>query len=136
MAGLGATRDFHHGLLVVGVLVVIGLPIDVAAQSPFDGWREPVVVELELAGGKDGERPRALSRGRIRLEPRESFTIEIDPFDQRGRRFPRDRFRIGVELGRECDGRVSVSETRGGDLRFSAGRSRGAVARRCMYRAT
>ncbi|MCH7749111.1 MAG: DUF4214 domain-containing protein [Acidobacteria bacterium] len=118
-------RSHARELLVVGVLVMIGLPGDAAAQSPFDGWREPVVVELELVGGQDGERPRALRRGRIRLEPRESFTIEIDPFDQRGRRFPRDRFRIGVELDRECDGRVSVKETRGGDLRFSAGRSRG-----------
>ena len=113
-----------RGLLVVGVLL-IALPGDAAGQSPFDGWREPVVVELELVGGKDAARPRALNRGRIRLGPRESFTIEIDPFDQLGRRFPRDRFRISVALDRECDGRVSVAETRGGDLRFSAGRSRG-----------
>ncbi len=73
----------------------------------------------------DGARPRTLNWGRIRLGPRESFTIEIDPFDQRGRRFPSDRFRIGVALDRECDGRMSVAETCGGDLRFSAGRSRG-----------
>ena len=105
-------------------MLLIALPGDAAGQSPFDGWREPVVVELELVGGKDGARPRALNRGRIRLGPRESFTIEIDPFDQLGRRFPRDRFRIGVELDRECAGRVSVRETREGDLRFSAGRSR------------
>ena len=117
-------RSRTRGLLVVGVLL-IALPGDAAGQSPFDGWREPVVVELELVGGKDGARPRALNRGRIRPGPRESFTIEIDPFDQRGRRFPRDRFRIGVALDRDCDGRVSVAETRGGDLRFSAGRSRG-----------
>ena len=110
---------------VVGVLLVIGLPGSAVAQSPFDNWRAPVVVELELAGGKDGERLRTLSRGRIRLGPRELFTIEIEPFDQRGRPFPRDRFRIGVELDRGCDGRVSVTETRGGDLQFSAGRSRG-----------
>ena len=116
-------RSRTRGLLV-GVLL-IALPGDAAAQSPFDGWRQPVVVELELVGGKDGARPRALNRGRIRLGPRESFTIEIDPFDQRGLRFPRDRFQIGVALDRECNGRVSVAETRGGDLRFSAGRSRG-----------
>ncbi len=116
-------RSRTRGLLVGGLL--IALPGDAAAQSPFDGWRQPVVVELELVGGKDGARPRALNSGPIRLGPRESFTIEIDPFDQRGRRFPRDRFRIGVALDRECHGRVSVAETRGGDLRFSAGRSRG-----------
>ena len=120
-----AQRPHVCGPAVVGVLLVIGLPGDAAAQSPFDNWREPVVVELELAGGKDGERLRALGRGRIGLAPRESFTIEIEPFDQRGRRFPRDRFQIGVELDRGCDGRVSVRETRGGDLQFSAGRSRG-----------
>ena len=119
-----AIRSHPRGLLVVGVLL-IGLPGDAAAQSPFDDWQEPVLVELELAGGKDGERPRALNRGRIRLGPRESFTIEVDPFDQRGRRFPRDRFRIGVELDRECDGRVSVRETGGDDVQFSAGRNRG-----------
>ncbi|MCH7748056.1 MAG: hypothetical protein IH939_08155, partial [Acidobacteria bacterium] len=56
-------RSHACELLVVGVLVMIGLPGDAAAQSPFDGWREPVVVELELVGGKDGERPRALRRG-------------------------------------------------------------------------
>ncbi len=120
-----AIRSHARGLLVVGVLLVIGLPADAAAQSPFDDWRHPVVVELELAGGKDGEQLRALSRERVRLGPRESFTIDVEPFDQRGRRFPSDRFRIGVELDRECDGRVSVTETRVGDLRFSAGRSRG-----------
>ena len=120
-----AIRSHARGLLVVGVLRVIGLPTDAAAQSPFDDWRDPVVVELELAGAKDGERLRALNIGRIQLVLRESFTIEVDPFDQRGRRFPRDRFLLGVELGRECDGRVSVTESHGGDLRFSAGRSRG-----------
>lgn len=129
-------RSHARELLVVGVLVMIGLPGDAAAQSPFDGWREPVVVELELVGGKDGERPRALRRGRIRLEPRESFTIEIDPFDQRGRRFPRDRFRIGVELDRECDGRVSVKETRGATCGSAPGGAGAAAARCCMYRAT
>ena len=32
---------------------------------------------------------------------------------------------MGVELGRDCEGRLSVSETRAGDLRFTAGRDRG-----------
>jgi hypothetical protein len=107
------------------VLFMAGAASDAVAQSPFDGWRDPVVVELEVAGGKDGERLRTLGGGRIQLGPRERFTIEIDPFDQRGRRFPSERFQIGVELGRECDGRVSVTDTRSGDLRFSAGQSRG-----------
>ena len=112
------------GLASCGMLIA-GAPRDANAQSPFDGWREPVVVELEVAGGKDGERLRALGGRRIQLGPRERFTIEIDPFDQRGRRFPRERFQLGVELDRECDGRVSVSDTGSANLRFSAGRSRG-----------
>ena len=121
-----STRAHARRLAIVGgLLLVTGLPRDTAAQSPFDGWVEPVVVEVELAGGKDGERLRPLSRGRIQLGPRESFTVEIDAFDQRGRRFPRERLHMGVETDRECDGRVSVSETGPGDLRFSAGRNRG-----------
>ncbi len=44
-----AIRSPTRGLLVVGVLL-IALPRDAAPQSPFDGWREPVVVELELVG--------------------------------------------------------------------------------------
>ncbi len=93
------------GLASCGMLIA-GAPRDANAQSPFDGWREPVVVELEVAGGKDGERLRALGGRRIQLGPRE-------------------RFQLGVELDRECDGRVSVSDTGSGNLRFSAGRSRG-----------
>ena len=107
------------------LLLVASAAPNAWAQTPFDGWLQPVVVELEVVGGKDGERLRAIGGGRIQLGPRERFTVEIDPFDQRGRRFPRERFQLGVELGRECDGRVSVSDTGAGDLRFSAGRSRG-----------
>ena len=119
-------RPYIRGLtLVVGWLLVGGGPEHAAAQSPFDDWREPVVVELKMAGGKDGETLRPLGRGRIRLGPRESFAIEIDPFDQSGRRFPRDRFQIGIELHRECDGRVTVAGTSGADVRFSAGTNRG-----------
>ena len=66
-----------------------------------------------------------LGRGRIELGPRESFTIEVEPYDQRGRRFQADRFQMGVELSRDCDGRLSMSETRSGDLQFTAGRDRG-----------
>lgn len=95
------------------------------AQDVFDRWREPVVVELELAGATEGDRLRTLDRGRIALRPRESFTVEYEPLDQRGRRFPLDRFEIGVELGRDCSGRISMSETRSGDLIFRASRNPG-----------
>ena len=100
-------RRPHHriGQLLTLVSSVVG-PISVAppasAQSPFDGWREPVVVELEVVGATDGERFRPLGRGPIELGPRESFTIPFEPYDQRGRRFPPDRFQMGVELGRDC----------------------------------
>ena len=123
-------RRRHHAIgslpmLVSSALVVLSWAPVARAQGPFDGWREPVVVEVELAGARDGERPRTLGRGRIELGPRESFTIAYEAYDQDGRRFPRDRFQMGVELGRDCEGRLSLSETRSGDLRFTAGRDRG-----------
>jgi hypothetical protein len=114
--------------VLVGVscaVLMAGTAVGSAAQTPFDDWREPVVVELDLVGGKDGEQLRQLRRGRITLGPNETFIIEVDPFDQRGRRFPRERFQVGVELERGCEGRVRLSETGSGDLRFEAGRSRG-----------
>ncbi len=111
--------------LVVGALTGLSVATPATAQGPFDDWREPVVVELELTGALNGARPQELRRDRIELGPRESFTVQVDPYDQRGRRFPRDRFQMGVELQPECDGRVSLSETYSGDLEFTAGRSRG-----------
>lgn len=110
---------------VAGVLLAVGLPREGRAQSVFDDWREPVVVELDVSGAKEGERPRAVDSGRIQLGPTESFTIQAEPLDQRGRRFPRDRFQMGVELDRRCHNRLSVSDTDKGAFRFSAGRSRG-----------
>ena len=83
------------------------------------------MVELEVVGARDGERFRPLGPGRIELGPRESFTIVFEPYDQRGRRFPPDRFQMGVELGRDRAGRLSISETKSDDLQFTAGRDRG-----------
>jgi hypothetical protein len=111
--------------VVAGLLLVMSATDHAAAQGPFDGWRQPVVVELELAGGTRGQQLRALGGRRIEMGPGESFTVEVDAFDQRGRRFPRERFQMGVELDRACDGRLSVSDTQSGDLEFRAGRSRG-----------
>lgn len=111
--------------LLFGAMVGLSVATPATAQGPFDDWQEPVVVELSLTGAVNGERARDLSRGRIELGPRDSFAVQIDPYDQRGRRFPRDRFQIGVELPRECDGRISFSENYSGDLEFTAGRSRG-----------
>jgi hypothetical protein len=111
--------------LLFGAIVGLSVAAPATAQGPFNDWREPVVVELSLTGGVNGERARDLRRGRIELGPRDSFAVQIDPYDQRGRRFPPDRFQIGVELQRECDGRISFSETYSGDLEFTTGRSRG-----------
>lgn len=57
-------------MLVSSALVVLSWAPAAGAQGPFDGWREPVVVEVELAGARDGERPRTLGRGQIELGPR------------------------------------------------------------------
>ena len=123
-------RPTHHRIgqippLIWSVLVALSLTPPAAAQGLFDGWREPVVIELEVVGARDGERLRPLGRGRIELGPRESFTGAFEPYDQHGRRFPPDRFQMGVELGRDCAGRLSISETRSGDLQFTADRDRG-----------
>ena len=84
--------------LIFAGLIGLSVATPATAQGPFDDWREPVVVELELAGALNGERPRELRRGRIELGPRESFTVQVDPYDQRGRRFQTDRFQTRVGL--------------------------------------
>ena len=91
------------------------------------GGDEPIVSALELYGTLEGDRARDLDPGReIELTPQQSLTIEAEPRDQYGRRFPTDRFHMGAELGRDCRGVLSVSERSAGELRFTAGRERGA----------
>lgn len=91
------------------------------------GGDEPIVSALELYGTLEGDRARDLDPGRgIELTPQQSLTIEAEPRDQYGRRFPTDRFHMGAELGRGCRGVLSVSERSAGELRFTAGRERGA----------
>ena len=112
-------------VVAVGFWSVVGHPAAAPAQLRGSG-NEPVVTALDLYAARDGERAGGLNPGRtIRLAPRESIAIEADPIDQHGRRFPRDRFRMGAELGRNCRGVVSVSATSSGDLQFTAGRERG-----------
>ena len=110
---------------LTGCALLTGLAATAAAQIPVDEWQNPVVVELDLVGGRDGDRLHQLRGNRITLGTNDTFIIEIDPYDQRGRPFPRDRFDVGVELDRQCDGRLEVTRPGGGDLRFRAGRSRG-----------
>ena len=110
-------------VLAVGTLLVA--PTLTAAQVTGSG-NEPIVTELELYGALEGERSQRLDPRRdIRLAPRQSITIEVEPRDQYGRRFPRERFRIEAELDRSCRGVLSVSEIDDGGLQFSAGRERG-----------
>lgn len=91
------------------------------------GGDEPIVSALELYGTLEGDRARDLDPGRgIELTPQQSLTIEAEPRDQYGRRFPTDRFHMGAELGRDCRGVLSVSERSAGELQFTAGRERGA----------
>ena len=39
---------------IPAALVILSVAPYAAAQGTFDSWREPVVVELELAGAKNG----------------------------------------------------------------------------------
>ena len=120
-------RTWAVGLLPVVTVVALALETSTAAraQERFEDWRDPLVVELELLGAMNDDRLRTLRGERIRLGPDESFTLEADPYDQRGRRFPRDRFELGVEPDRRCDGVLSVSDDGRGALTFYPGRRRG-----------
>ena len=112
-------------LAAMGMVVVLATPTIAQAQITSSG-NEPIVTELEIYGSLEGERSQRLDPRRdIRLAPRQTITIEAEPIDQYGRRFPRERFRIEAELARGCSRVLSVSETYDGGLEFSAGRERG-----------
>ena len=115
----------RKGRRVVLAVALLSLPSLVGAQARFGDWREPVVVELELYGAKNDERLRELGRADIELGPGESFTVEAEPFDQDGRRFPGERFQLGVELDRRCGGRLLVTDEGADGLTFRPGRGRG-----------
>ncbi|MEE2637077.1 MAG: DUF4214 domain-containing protein [Acidobacteriota bacterium] len=111
--------------ILIGVQIALSLPHLAGAQTVFDDWQEPVVVELGLMGARNGQRPRRLEQGRIELGPDEQFVLSADPLDQRGRRFPANRFELGLEMDRRCRDRLEVSGGRKGQLSFSAGQSQG-----------
>ena len=109
----------------MAVVSVFVAPAPAVAQVTGSG-NAPVATELELYGSLDGEPSQRLDPRRdIRLAPRQSITIEVDPIDQYGRRFPRERFRIDAELDRGCRGILSLSDTYDGGLEFIAGSERG-----------
>ena len=91
----------------------------------FEDWREPVVVELELYGAINDDRLRELDRAGIELGSGESFTVEAEPYDQSGRRFPGDRFQLGVEFDDRCGDRLLVTDEWAGALTFRPGSGRG-----------
>lgn len=98
-----------------------------AAELRRGGGDEPTVTDLDLYATRESERAQDLDPGReIELSPQQLITIEAEPVDQYGRRFSADRFHMGADLGRNCREVVSVSKRSAGELRFTAGRDRGA----------
>ncbi len=116
------------GLRLAVSLAVI-LAVTVPAQAQRGGRRErprPFVVEVDFTLERSGERDRRLNFDRpLSLAAGERVVIVITPVDQNGRRFPLDRFRLDTESGRDCRGRVQVSESSNGEVRVRAGKNRG-----------
>ncbi len=84
---------------VVGALCAIITVPGLATAQRRGGGDEPIVTGLDLYGTLEGDRARDLDpRREIELAPQQSLTIEAEPRDQYGRRFPTDRFHMGAEL--------------------------------------
>jgi hypothetical protein len=120
--GGGACRWLLLG--VFGVVSVLSSPA-MAQRSPGD-WDRPVAVTVELEVLRQGERrPQELRRDEIALPAGSSVELLATARDQRGRAFPPERMAWGMDVGRECDGRVTVEELQPGRLRLRASAQRG-----------
>jgi hypothetical protein len=118
------TRTLRLAVSLV-VLLAVGVPAAAQRRDRGRGGR-PVVVEIAFTLERLGQRGRAFNIDRsVELAAGERLVIAAMPFDQRGRRFPLDRFRLDVDADRNCRGRVEVSDWASGELRVRAGNSRG-----------
>jgi hypothetical protein len=103
-------------LRVEGALIALGVALiapplaaPAVAQGCAGDWSRPVVCTVELSAAVEGERRSVPVGGRtLELPTRSRVEIYADPFDQWGRRFPLERFDLGVEVDRDCDGLVSL----------------------------
>jgi hypothetical protein len=118
----------RYGLRLAVSLAAI-LAVTVPAQAQRGGRRglpRPFVVEVDFTLERSGERGRKLNLDRpLSLATGERVVIVTTPLDENRRRFPLDRFRLDTESGRDCRGRVRVSEWSNGDLQVQAGNNRG-----------
>ena len=113
--------------------VVVSLVALLAVSAPTFAQRrdrgrggQPVVVEIAFAVERQGQRGREVNIDRpVDVAAGERLVIAAIPFDQNGRRFPLDRFRLDIDPDRNCRGRVDVSDWASGELRVRAGNNRG-----------
>ena len=108
------------------LLIGPALCVPVRAQTGNSRNDRPVVVSVDFTLKRSGERDRELNvNQRVPLASGERLAIAATPTDQRGRRFPLDRFRLDADPSADCRGRVEVSDWSSGELRVRAGSSRG-----------
>lgn len=112
---------------VGAALLAMTTPALAQTRDPLAAWTRPVVTQIEFTISRSGERNQTLDVGRpIRMAAGERVTIGATAFDQNGRRFPRDRFRLDADPDIDCDDRVDISDwSSSGEWRVSARNSRG-----------
>ncbi len=117
----------RYGLrLAVSLAAILVVTVPAQAQRGERARPRPFVVEVDFRLERSGERDRTLNLGRLlSLATGERVVIVTTPLDQNGRRFPLGRFRLDAESGRDCRGRVQVSEWSNGEVQVQAGRNRG-----------
>lgn len=103
----------------------LAAPSAVLADHCDGDWDRPFVCDLELYGAPDGQRLERLRGGSIDLALSGTFEIEVDAFDQNGRRFPTERLALGADLGDRCRDLVEVDQTDTARFVIRAGRQSG-----------
>jgi hypothetical protein len=112
--------------LAACLVIVTTLCVTAQAQTANRLGDRPIVVTVDFALKRSGERERELNVSRpVPLATGERLAIAATPIDQNGRRFPLDRFRLDAAPAADCRGRVDVSDWSSGELRVQAGSSRG-----------
>jgi hypothetical protein len=92
------------------------------AQPCSTDRSQPVVCSTELAVIRPGERWGDVFTGSVLTLPaRSTIELQARPADQWGRRFPEERFRFVLDLDRDCDDLLSVSEVNEVTLRIETG---------------
>ncbi len=111
------------------VALVFGLGLivwsDTAIAQDCGNWSRPVVCRADLLLlDSDRNTDRLVERDDLELAPRERIELEIEARDQRGSRFPLDRFALAYDDYR-CDSMLRIEERDEGRLEIEATASEG-----------